>query len=811
MVRPLARMMVRFVTAATAAALAFAVVPPASALSSPAAQAAPASSTDGTVDRSGPVIQPVLRRHLDSVGSSTPVTVMVQGGGDVAAAKAAVADAGLAPGTSMDLIGIVTATGTAAQVLALGADPRVSRLDWADEPLIYYGTKNHQATRAEQVHAGAVDVDANGTLDGFTGKGASVAIVDSGTDGTHPMFADADGNSRVKKNIKVICPNGIGSIVGYDTVADCVADQTAAGNDTDTESGGGHGTHVTGIAAGSIVTDEADRQLRGGAPDSDIVAVSTGATLSVYAGTVGLYWVLDNNDDPCGDGSCAPIVAVNNSWGPPGGGTFDPESPNSVVQRALVDEGVVVVWAAGNDGGDGTENLTNPPGADPTPGVISVANYDDAGTGSRDNDLDASSSRGKRGVVSTYPDISAPGTSITSACRPTLPVCFSGGDQADPNYNTITGTSMAAPHIAGYVAVLQEAALRVNGAFLSPGTVEDLLLDSAHRFGSRTYEPDSRNPDSKTGTTFDAGHGLVDLTAAVERLTGLSAPAAPQAQCAVDARFTDAIGDANGALGVGTPLPSAPGVDVVESWLTTDPGSGDVAFHIAVDDLASSPGGPEGTGEYFDYNFAFGGAGYYLGATRSAEDGTSFVLGNFSGEGGTRKTLMSGLPGSFDADKDEIRVTLPASAWSKLGLPGTFAAGQSISGLNIVARRSLVLLVPDADKAAGGCAYTIGAGSTPPGTGSASGKHPPKIHKVKTRSLKGRPKSLREDVRIRFRAIATDVDNDRIRYRWWYGDGTRGKGAKHAHRYTKPGVYRVKLRVSDGRLTDVKRFKVVIR
>ena len=59
------------------------------------------------------------------------------------------------------------------------------------------------------------------------------------------------------------------------------------------------------------------------------------------------------------------------------------------MQRALVDEGITVVWAAGNDGGDGSSNEVNPPSQDPTLGVLSVANYDDAGAGSRDNDLDS--------------------------------------------------------------------------------------------------------------------------------------------------------------------------------------------------------------------------------------------------------------------------------------------------------------------------------------------------------------------------------------------------------------------------------------
>ena len=45
------------------------------------------------------------------------------------------------------------------------------------------------------------------------------------------------------------------------------------------------------------------------------------------------------------------------------------------IQRALTLEGVVTVWANGNDGGDGSADLSNPPGKDPTGGIFSVASF----------------------------------------------------------------------------------------------------------------------------------------------------------------------------------------------------------------------------------------------------------------------------------------------------------------------------------------------------------------------------------------------------------------------------------------------------
>ena len=100
----------------------------------------------------------------------------------------------------------------------------------------------------------------------------------------------------------------------------------------------------------------------------------------------------------------------------------------------------------------------------------------------------------------------------------------------------------------------------------------------------------------------------------------------------------------------------------------------------------------------------------------------------------TRTTLATGLPGSFDAAADEITVTLPSALWTELGLPGSVSAGEQVAGVSIIGRRSLVLLVPDADTATSGCAYTIGAESQAPANSA------PEITDVTATSDKGRPK-----------------------------------------------------------------------
>jgi serine protease AprX len=460
--------------------------------------------------QAAPSAAPVQDFLAEQLSTLTGATTVLVHGTDIAAARAAVAATGMRVVTEFERIGVVVASGTAAQIEAAGAEPGVTYLE-GNAPIAFMQETSNTATRGAE--AMQTLTGANGQA--LNGSGVSVAVIDSGVDPTHPYFRNPDGSSAVVANLKSVC------LVESDTGTDCVL-RVPASLDTDTISGGGHGTHVSGIVAGRPTTLTDGGKLTGAAPGASIVSISTGAVLLIVGADSALNWVLENHEAPCGAGvpaaECPPIKVTNNSYGPSGGGEFDPNSATVKLQRALAAEGVVTVWATGNDGGDGSGSLTNPPGQDPTGGILSVASYYDQDTGTRDGVVSEYSSRGAAADPSTWPDLSAPGENITSSCRLYLAICATGLDPRNGpgaldvgTFNTISGTSMAAPHIAGIVAQLFQAKPTAT-----PAEIEAALKGTTYRYTDGAAY-------TATGgytTSFDKGTGLVDVVAAVQSLTG---------------------------------------------------------------------------------------------------------------------------------------------------------------------------------------------------------------------------------------------------------------------------------------------------
>ena len=486
---------------------------------------------------------PELTKVLKATGSSGKAGAFIHFGDGVphSAGIEVVTGAGLTVGLDLPGANAVYAFGVAHRINALADSPLVTYLENSGVEEIANSTGTW-ASRARTLYedTGGLDIRVGDPFGpGYVdGSRVGVAVVDSGVDATHPDLRWAgfptETDPKVILNFKVHCTTpALAQGTAGAMPGQCfgpVAMQDVPDSDTTS----GHGTHVAGIVAGNGTASDSDgdpsttgdRMFRGTAPGAKLYGFGTGEGLSVIIlNAVGAFqWILDN-----GASQNPPIKVVTNSWG--GSGYYDPDSVVNKLADKLVDQGITVLFAAGNSGGDGSasadncEDLTgtfNPPctsdtGNNPKKGVIQVANYDDGGTGTRDAMLDGSSSRGMATNQATWPDVSAPGALITSTCKANSAVCPTGPDTAYvPFYGTISGTSMATPHVAGIVAMLYQ----INPD-ITPAEVEERLEDTAHKFAfGGPYVDDTANDGTDT-SSFDKGHGLADARLAVLRELGL--------------------------------------------------------------------------------------------------------------------------------------------------------------------------------------------------------------------------------------------------------------------------------------------------
>lgn len=548
-----------------------------------------------------------------------PVTVLVHGaGGSIDAATDALAAAGLPVVHPMKAIGVAVTAGTPEVLQRLTADARVERVEPAPPPMEFLLDTSRRAVRLDDAATLTTPGPQRFNVP-YDGTGVSIAVIDQGIDASHPMFRLPDGSSSVVRNLEMACLDRYPFVGAFHTCERLgqEGDQVFvdAPHPLNTTEGPmeGHGTHVASTAAGQRVTTLDGRTLEGVAPGARLIGLGATSDISVtWAGIAGLNWVIENHKAPCGKGVpaaiCPPIRVVNNSWGYPG--PYDEKSALSKAAAGVLNSGVAISWSAGNSGERPDESRTNTAGHTRQPGLVSVASYNDSDRGGRDGFLSSFSSRGKRGEPHTYPDIAAPGSNISAACRPYLAICSTGGDTRDPNYNTISGTSMAAPHVAGAMAVLLQA-----NPSLTPADLEHVLEATAHEFRSRgKYEPDPVHRGGRT--SYDKGHGLLDVAAALAMVTGRRNPAvrtfpdtykppAAEGVASVVKEF-----DWSGGPLVGASLSSCAGrqpnadCELTGVRLTVPDGGGDVT--VVIDPVGTPVGveliGPDGSlaaGNYF--------------------------------------------------------------------------------------------------------------------------------------------------------------------------------------------------------------------
>ncbi len=356
---------------------------------------------------------------------------------------------------------------------------------------------------------------------GLTGAGAVVAGLDTGVDVAHP-----DLSARWRG----------GTNSWFD----------AYGQHATPADASGHGTQSMGILVGGA----AGGSSIGVAPGARWIAARAfddAGNGSLSAIHLAFQWLLDPDGDP--DTLDAPDV-VSASWSLGAPGTCNLEFQPDL--QALEAAGIAVVFAAGNDGPAAGTSASPGNG----PGGFTAGAVDATST------VAPFSSRGPSACDGAiFPTLVAPGADLW-----TSDLSFGGF----PSYTFVSGTSFAAPHLAGAMALLAAAAPAASVAELRSALVQG-ALDLGPAGGDNAY-----------------GHGLIDLPAALSLLGGaggvpptiISAPVVTASEGALylyQAQATDPDGTAVAySLDV---APSGMTIGTASGFITWTPGAGQAGAH----------------------------------------------------------------------------------------------------------------------------------------------------------------------------------------------------------------------------------------
>src|SRR6266567_1744564 len=301
-------------------------------------------------------------------------------------------------------------------------------------------------------------------VSGVDGTGIGIAILDSGIYASHTDFLDKNSNVRV------------------------VFSQDFTGENR-TDDPYGHGTHVAAIAAGNgRVSNATYLGIASNAKLINLRVLDANGTGTVSSTLAALDWVLDNK-------TTYNIRVVNMSLGTPAVDSYK-NDPICRAVRRLVDAGVVVAAAAGNNGknsaGQKVYGQIHCPGNEPSALTVGAANT--FGTDARNDDgVTTYSSRGPTRSYTTdaagvkhfdnliKPDLVAPGNKIINAEsdgnllvaeNPQLDLGISRADNR--REMQLSGSSMASPVVAGAAVMLLQA-----NPNLTPNLIKMILMYTA--------------------------------------------------------------------------------------------------------------------------------------------------------------------------------------------------------------------------------------------------------------------------------------------------------------------------------------------
>lgn len=382
----------------------------------------------------------VMERFVGQLSTRSDAAVAYVGEAAAASARGFLSTVGSdATSLALALSAVPTAVESVATQRDLGKTGPVFSISSSEIPVVSFIARASAIVSSNTTKtAGLDDFLADSRFAGVTGKGQTVAVLDSSFDLLHPVFgADAD-------------KNGMADRILYS------ADFTPERNGAQTrDAKDKHGTHVASLVASEWLT------APGMAPGANLILLQvleekgTGSSNDIQQA---LQWVIKN-------ASLYNIVAVNMSLGQDNNLNAARKTFYGDEMAALVKLGVVPLVAAGNSYQKYEAQGVGSPASDPNALGVSASN----------NSSSVLAAFSQRSGVLT--DIVAPGQAVLAASALGSTVALSG-------------TSMATPIVSGAVALAQELAQQTLGRRLTVAEVYSVLQSSASSFVDREIPAD---------------------------------------------------------------------------------------------------------------------------------------------------------------------------------------------------------------------------------------------------------------------------------------------------------------------------------